>query len=116
MALKTFNPVTPSLRQLVIVDRSGLHRGAPIKTLTEGKHSSGGRNNNGRTTVRFRGGGHKRTYRIIDFKRRKLDMPAKVERLEYDPNRSAFIALIRYQDDTLSYIIAPQRLSVGDEV
>ena len=116
MALKTFNPVTPSLRQLVIVDRSGLHRGAPIKTLTEGKHSSGGRNNNGRTTVRFRGGGHKKTYRIVDFKRRRLDAPATVDRIEYDPNRTAFIALIKYPDGELAYILAPQRLSAGDTV
>ena len=96
MALKTFNPITPSLRQLVLIDRSGLYKGKPVKTLTEGQHSFGGRNNTGRVTVRFRGGGHKQTYRIVDFKRRKLDMPAKVERLEYDPNRSAFIALVRY--------------------
>ena len=116
MALKKYKPTTPGQRQLVLVDRSALYQGKPVKGLTEGKMGSGGRNNCGRITVRFRGGGHKRTYRIIDFKRRKLDMPAKVERLEYDPNRSAFIALIRYQDDTLSYIIAPQRLSVGDEV
>ncbi len=116
MALKTFNPVTPSQRQLVIVDRSGLHRGAPIKALTEGKHSSGGRNNNGRTTVRFRGGGHKKTYRIVDFRRRKFDAPATVDRIEYDPNRTAFIALIKYQDGELAYILAPQRLSVGDSV
>ncbi len=116
MALKTFNPVTPSLRQLVIVDRSALYKGKPLKTLTEGLNSAGGRNNTGRVTVRFRGGGHKQAYRIVDFKRRKLNVPAKVERLEYDPNRSAFIALIRYADDELSYILAPQRLSVGDEV
>jgi large subunit ribosomal protein L2 len=116
MALKTFNPVTPSLRQLVIVDRAGLHRGAPIKALTEGKHSSGGRNNNGRTTVRFRGGGHKKAYRVVDFKRRKFDAPATVERIEYDPNRTAFIALIKYQDGELAYILAPQRLSAGDSV
>ncbi|PNG25116.1 50S ribosomal protein L2 [Methylocella silvestris] len=116
MALKTFNPVTPSLRQLVIVDRSDLYKGKPLKQLTEGKSSSGGRNNNGRITVRFRGGGHKQTYRIIDFKRRKLDVAAKVERIEYDPNRTSFIALIRYEDGEQSYIIAPQRLSVGDEV
>ncbi|ACK49549.1 ribosomal protein L2 [Methylocella silvestris BL2] len=116
MALKTFNPVTPSLRQLVIVDRSDLYKGKPLKQLTEGKSSSGGRNNNGRITVRFRGGGHKQTYRIIDFKRRKLDVAAKVERIEYDPNRTSFIALIRYADGEQSYIIAPQRLSVGDEV
>ncbi|ATQ68253.1 MULTISPECIES: 50S ribosomal protein L2 [Methylosinus] len=116
MALKTFKPVTPSLRQLVIVDRSDLYKGKPVKTLTEGKTSSGGRNNNGRVTVRFRGGGHKQTYRLIDFKRRKLDVSAKVERIEYDPNRTAFIALIRYADDELSYILAPQRLSAGDVV
>jgi large subunit ribosomal protein L2 len=116
MALRTFKPVTPGLRQLVIVDRSELYKGKPVKSLTEGQSSAGGRNNLGRVTVRFRGGGHKQTYRIIDFKRRKLDMPAKVERIEYDPNRTSFIALIRYSDNTLSYIIAPQRLSVGDEV
>ena len=116
MALKTFKPVTPSLRQLVIVDRSDLHKGKPVKTLTEGKSSKGGRNNAGRITVRFRGGGHKQSYRIVDFKRRKLDVVGKVERLEYDPNRTAFIALIRYADNELAYILAPQRLSVGDEV
>jgi large subunit ribosomal protein L2 len=117
MALKHFNPVTPSMRQLVLVDRSELYKGKPVKTLTEGKHSQGGRNNLGRVTVRFRGGGHKKSYRMVDFKRRgKADMVATVERLEYDPNRTAFIALIRYADDTLSYIIAPQRLAVGDQV
>ena len=116
MALKHYNPITPSLRQLVIVDRSALYKGKPVKQLTEGLSSSGGRNNYGRITVRFRGGGHKRTYRLIDFKRRKLEMPATVERIEYDPNRSAFIALIRYQDGELSYILAPQRLAVGDQV
>jgi len=116
MALKTFKPVTPSLRQLVIVDRRDLYKGKPVKTLTEGKTSKGGRNNNGRVTVRFRGGGHKQAYRLVDFKRRKLDVVGKVERLEYDPNRTAFIALIRYADDALAYILAPQRLSVGDEV
>ncbi len=116
MALRTFKPVTPSLRQLVIVDRSDLYKGKPLKILTEGKSSAGGRNNLGRITVRFRGGGHKQTYRIIDFKRRKADMPAKVERIEYDPNRTSFIALVRYADDEARYIIAPQKLSVGDEV
>ena len=116
MALKTFKPVTPGLRQLVIVDRSQLWKGKPVKALTEGKSSAGGRNNLGRVTVRFRGGGHKQTYRIVDFKRRKLDMPAKVERIEYDPNRTSFIALVRYADGELSYIIAPQRLAPGDEV
>ena len=116
MALKTFKPITPGLRQLVIVDRSELYKGKPVKALTEGKSSSGGRNNLGRVTVRFRGGGHKRAYRLVDFKRRKFDVPATVQRLEYDPNRSAFIALIRYADGELSYILAPQRLAVGDQV
>jgi large subunit ribosomal protein L2 len=116
MALRTFNPVTPSQRGLVQVDRSSLYRGKPVKTLTEGKISSGGRNNNGRITVRFRGGGHKKAYRIVDFKRRKLDVPAQVERIEYDPNRTAFIALIKYQDGELAYILAPQRLSPGDTI
>ncbi len=116
MALKSYNPTTPSQRHLVIVDRSLLHKGAPVKALTEGKSSSGGRNNAGRTTVRFRGGGHKQAYRVIDFKRRKFDTPATVERLEYDPNRTAFIALIKYEDGELAYILAPQRLSPGDSV
>ena len=116
MALKTFKPVTPSLRQLVIVDRSELHKGKPVKSLTEGKASKGGRNNAGRVTVRFRGGGHKQAYRLVDFKRRKLDVVGKVERLEYDPNRTAFIALIQYADGEQAYILAPQRLSTGDEV
>jgi large subunit ribosomal protein L2 len=116
MALKQFNPVTPSLRGTVLVSRDGLWKGKPVKGLTEGKSSSGGRNNHGHTTVRFRGGGHKQTYRVIDFKRRKFDVLAKVERLEYDPNRTAFIALIKYQDGELAYIIAPQRLAVGDTV
>ncbi len=116
MALKKYNPVTPSMRGLVLVDRSGLYKGKPVKNLTEGLTGKGGRNNLGRVTARRRGGGHKRRYRIIDFKRRKLDMPATVERIEYDPNRTAFIALIRYEDDVLNYIIAPQRLKVGDTV
>ena len=117
MALKTFKPITPSLRQLVIVDRSELYKGKPVKTLTEGKSSAGGRNNTGRVTVRFRGGGHKQAYRIVDFKRRShIGQAGKVERIEYDPNRTAFIALIKYADGSLSYILAPQRLSVGDEV
>ncbi len=116
MALKTFKPVTPSLRQLVIVDRSGLYKGKPVKTLTEGKSEAGGRNNTGRVTVRFRGGGHKQAYRVVDFKRTKRDMAATVERIEYDPNRTAFIALIKYEDGELSYILAPQRLAVGDQV
>jgi len=116
MALKHYNPVTPGQRQLVIVDRSGLYKGKPVKGLTEGLVSKGGRNNSGRITARFQGGGHKRTYRVIDFKRRKFDVPATVERLEYDPNRSAFIALVKYEDGELSYILAPQRLVAGDTV
>lgn len=116
MALKQYRPITPSLRQLVIVDRSELWKGKPVKALTEGLTKSGGRNNTGRITARRMGGGHKRVYRLVDFKRRKFDVPAVVERLEYDPNRTAFIALIKYQDGTLSYILAPQRLKVGDTV
>jgi len=116
MALKQFNPVTASLRGTVLIDRSELWKGKPVKTLTEGKHKTGGRNNHGRTTSFFRGGGHKQSYRRVDFKRRKFDMAATVERLEYDPNRSAFIALIKYDDNELSYIIAPQRLRAGDKV
>ena len=116
MALKTYKPTTPSQRQLVLVDRSGLYKGKPVKGLTEGLTKSGGRNNYGRVTARFIGGGHKRAYRIIDFKRRKFDMTATVERLEYDPNRTAFIALIKYEDGELSYILAPQRLAAGDKV
>src|ERR1700712_1833924 len=116
MALKTYNPTTPGQRQLVMVDRSALYKGKPVKSLTEGKHSAGGRNNTGRLTVRFRGGGHKKTYRIVDFKRSKIDVPAVVERLEYDPNRTAFIALIKYADGEQTYILAPQRLAVGDTV
>jgi large subunit ribosomal protein L2 len=114
MALKTFNPTSPGRRELVLVDRSGLHKGAPVKALTEGKNSTGGRNNLGRRTARWRGGGAKKRYRIIDFKRRKWDVPATVERLEYDPNRTAFIALIKYNDGEQAYIIAPQRVDVGD--
>ena len=116
MALKQFRPRTPSLRQLVIVDRSELWKGKPVKALTEGLTKSGGRNNTGRITARRMGGGHKRAYRLVDFKRRKFDVPAVVERLEYDPNRSGFIALIKYGDGTLSYILAPQRLKAGDTV
>ena len=116
MALKTYKPKTPSLRGLVLVDRSELWRGKPVKHLTEGKKKTGGRNNTGRITGPHRGGGHKQRYRVVDFKRRKFDMPATVERLEYDPNRSGFIALVRYEDGELSYILAPQRLKVGDSV
>ena len=116
MALRQFNPVTASLRGTVLIDRSELWKGKPVKALTVGKSHSGGRNNHGHTSVRFRGGGHKQSYRNVDFKRRKFDVPATVERLEYDPNRSAFIALVKYQDGELAYIIAPQRLKAGDQV
>jgi len=116
MALKTFRPTSPGRRQLVIVDRAELHKGKPVKALTEGLTKSGGRNNMGRVTAFRHGGGHKRSYRIVDFKRRKWGIPAVVERLEYDPNRTAFIALIRYQDGEQAYIIAPQRLKAGDTV
>ncbi len=116
MALKQFKPVTPSLRGTVLINRSELWKGKPVKGLTIGKHSTGGRNNHGRTTSFFRGGGHKQSYRLVDFKRRKRDMPGTVERIEYDPNRTAFIALIKYQDGELSYILAPQRLRTGDVV
>ena len=116
MALKNYNPVTPSLRGTILVNRAELWKGKPVKTLTEGKTGSGGRNNHGRITTRFRGGGHKRAYRYVDFKRRKYDVQATVERLEYDPNRTAFIALIKYRDGELSYILAPQRLRAGESV
>ena len=116
MALKSYNPTTPSQRQLVIVDRSGLWKGKPVKSLTEGLSKSGGRNNLGRITARFIGGGHKRTYRLIDFKRRKFEVEGTVQRIEYDPNRTAFIALIAYADGEQAYIIAPQRLAAGDKV
>ena len=116
MALKQFNPTSPSRRGLVLVDRSELHKGRPEKSLVEGLTKSGGRGGGGRIAVRFRGGGAKRLYRIIDFKRRKFDVVGKVERIEYDPNRTAFIALIKYADGELAYILAPQRLKVGDEV
>ena len=116
MALKTFNATSAGRRHLIQVDRSGLFKGKPLKALTEGQSKSGGRGNTGRITSRRKGGGVKTAYRLIDFKRTKHDMPATVERLEYDPNRTAFIALIKYQDGTLSYILAPQRLAVGDTV
>ena len=116
MALKTYKPVTPAQRGLVLVDRSQLWKGKPVKALTEGLTKSGGRNSSGRITARRRGGGHKRTYRVVDFKRRKWDVEATIERLEYDPNRTAFIALIKYADGELSYILAPQRVAAGDKV
>jgi large subunit ribosomal protein L2 len=116
MALKQFNPTSPSRRQLVLVDKSELHKGRPEKSLVEGLTKSGGRGGGGRIAVRFRGGGAKRLYRKVDFKRRKFDVVGKIERLEYDPNRSAFIALVKYADGDLAYIIAPQKVRAGDEV
>ena len=116
MALKNFKPTTPSQRALVLVDRAELWKGKPIKSLTEGLNSKGGRNNLGRITMRRRGGGHKRRYRNVDFRRVKVDIPATIEPLEFDPNRSAFIALIKYIDGDVSYILAPQRVNVGDQV
>ena len=116
MALKNFKPTTPSQRALVLVDRAELWKGKPVKSLTEGLNSKGGRNNLGRITMRRRGGGHKRRYRNVDFRRVKADIPATIERLEFDPNRSAFIALIKYIDGDVSYILAPQRVNVGDQV
>lgn len=116
MALRNYKPTSPSRRNLVLIDRSDLWKGGPDKSLTEGFSSKGGRNNSGKITARRRGGGHKRRYRKIDFKRNKTEMPALVERIEHDPNRSAFIALIKYDDGEKSYIIAPQRLAPGDTV
>ncbi|MGN0930080.1 MAG: 50S ribosomal protein L2 [Alphaproteobacteria bacterium] len=116
MALKLFNPTTPSQRQLTLVDKSELYKGKPFKKLTEGKRKTGGRNNLGHQTNRNMGGGHKQRYRFIDFKRQKRDMFATVDRIEYDPNRTAFIALITYEDGEKAYILAPQRLAVGSKV
>jgi len=116
MALKNYKPTSPGQRGLVLVDKSGLWKGRPEKTLTKGLTKKGGRNNLGRITVRHQGGGAKRLYREIDFKRSKTGINATVERIEYDPNRSAFIALIVYEDKQKSYILAPQRLKVGDVV
>lgn len=116
MALKQYNPTSPGRRQLILVDRSELHKGKPEKSLVEGLTKSGGRGAQGRIAVRFRGGGAKRLYRIVDFKRRKFDVLGTVERLEYDPNRTAFIALINYADGEKAYILAPQRLKVGDNI
>ena len=116
MALKRYKPVTSSQRQLVNIDRSELWKGRPLKSLVQGKSRTGGRNNHGHTTVWHRGGGHKKLYRFVDFKRLKHDVRAQVERIEYDPNRSAFIALIKYEDGEHAYILAPQKLAVGDFV
>ena len=116
MALKHFNPTSPGRRALILVDRSELHKGGPVKSLVQGLTKSGGRGGNGRIAVRFRGGGAKRLYRLVDFKRRKWDVPATIQRLEYDPNRTAFIALIKYADGELAYILAPHRVKAGDEI
>ncbi|MER2520374.1 MAG: 50S ribosomal protein L2 [Bdellovibrionales bacterium] len=116
MALKTYSPATPGLRQVVKVDRSELWKGKPVKSLTEGLTNTGGRNNKGRITTRHIGGGHPHRYRLIDFKRRKFDVDATVERLEYDPNRTAFIALVKYNDGEQAYILAPQKIQKGDVV
>ena len=116
MALKSYKPTTPGQRGLVLIDRSELYKGRPVKALTEGLTKSGGRNNTGRITARRRGGGAKRLYRIVDFKRNKFDVSATVARIEYDPNRTAFIALVQYDDGEQAYILAPQRLAIGDRV
>ena len=116
MALKKYKPTTPGQRGLVLIDRADLYKGRPEKTLTQGLTKKGGRNNTGRITARRIGGGSKKLYRIVDFKRRKWDMPATVERIEYDPNRTAFIALVKYEDGELNYVLAPQRLAVGDTI
>ena len=116
MALKTFKPYTKSNRSTVIVDKSSLWKGSPYKKLTKGQNSTGGRNNYGRITSRHRGGGSKHKFRIIDFFRKKKNMTAVIERIEYDPNRTSHIALIKYEDDTRNYIICPQGLKIGDKV
>ena len=116
MSLKTYKPYTKSTRTTVLVDRRGIWKGRPVKSLTVGKISSGGRNNLGRITSRAKGSGHKKRYREVDFYRNKLDMKAKVERIEYDPNRTSYIALIKYEDNLRNYIICPRSLKVGDEI
>src|ERR671921_426604 len=116
MALKQYKPTSTARRGLILVDRSALWKGKPVKSLTEGKTRTGGRNNKGHVTSRGKGGGHKQRYRIVDFKRRKWDVPATVERIEYDPNRTAFIALVKYEDGEFAYILAPGRLAPGDQV
>lgn len=116
MALKQYNPTSPGQRALIGIDRSELHKGGPVKKLTEGLTGKGGRNNSGRITMRRKGGGVKRAYRLVDFKRRKYDVEGTIERLEYDPNRTAFIALVTYEDGEQAYILAPQRVGAGDKV
>ena len=117
MAIKTFKPYTPARRNMTVSGFDGVDKKAkPERSLVETLKKNAGRNSYGHITVRHRGGGNKRKYRIIDFKRQKLDMPATVERIEYDPNRSAYIALIKYEDNTLAYILAPHGLKAGDVV
>ena len=116
MALNTYKPTSAGRRQLILVDKSELYKGKPEKSLTKGLSKTGGRDNYGHVTSRRVGGGHKRSYRMIDFKRKKMDIEATVERIEYDPNRTAFIALISYSDGEKAYILAPQRLKAGDKV
>lgn len=116
MTIKNYNPVTPSLRGFKSVSREDLWNGSPMKMLTVPANSKAGRNNKGQITVRRRGGGHKQAYRLIDFKRNKFDVIATVERIEYDPNRTAFIALLKYDDGIFSYIIAPNKLNIGDKI
>ena len=116
MSLKTFKPYTKSNRGTVIVDKSRLWKGSSYKPLTKGQKSSGGRNNYGRITSRHRGGGVKHKYRVIDFLRNKTNIMAKVERIEYDPNRTSHIALVKYEDNVRNYILCPQNLNVGDQI
>ena len=116
MALKTFKSYTKSTRGTVLVNRKDLWKGKPLKSLTVGSHSTGGRNNLGRITSRHKGAGHKQKYRQVDFYRNKDDIKAKIERIEYDPNRSAFLALIKYEDGLMNYILAPNKINVGDEI
>ena len=116
MVLIKSKPNTPGTRQLVLVDRKGLWKGKPLKKLTVGSSKPGGRNNKGRVTMRHKGGGHKNKYRLVDFKRNKLDMTATVERIEYDPNRTAYIALIKYEDGVQSYILAPKDVKSGEKI
>ena len=117
MAIKTFKPYTPARRNMTVSAFEGVDKKAkPERSLVETLKKNSGRNSYGHITVRHRGGGNKRKYRIIDFKRLKTDMPAYVQRIEYDPNRSAFIALVKYEDETLSYILAPNGLKAGDMV
>ena len=117
MAIKSFKPYTPARRNMTVSAFDGVDKKAkPERSLVETLKKNAGRNSYGHITVRHKGGGNKRKYRIIDFKRQKLDMPATVQRIEYDPNRSAFIALIKYEDETLSYILAPYGLKAGDQV